>query len=260
MGLAHSGAIAEADFLAGGETGLIDKRQQYGVHAYMRFKDDVFVLFEDASLLTAFLTKLRQGHPFIIKCEAISSYEIQIWDVLVQKSIGCFRTSPYTKPSSLATPMLSRYSAHHPSVHHSWHAGLLRQRKNLCSTRERMIMHATQFTERAKLQHLSAKAVYVLESMVTANSNGTSSQNRGYSERPGHKRYVVLRCVLPFYQCCHVAGLGSRLASFFKSEWARRQLQTIFPEVPSVSVSWPNAVPNLMKLLRKSCGGVQSKL
>ena len=94
MGLAHSGAVAEAALLAGSERRCIPNIAKFGIRCYFRFKDDVFIVFEDIGLLKLFFQDLKVGHPFEIECEAIHSDTMQFLDVEVRKTSSGFITKP----------------------------------------------------------------------------------------------------------------------------------------------------------------------
>ena len=100
MGLAHSGAVAEAALLAGFEIDLVPRMHQYGIDLYLRFEDDIFIVFSDLPLLHAFFAKMKIGHPFIIECESINSFECQFLDVLIQKQASCYQLAPQSKASN----------------------------------------------------------------------------------------------------------------------------------------------------------------
>ena len=176
MGLAHSGSIAELSLLMGSERRMLPQLSAHKIDLYVRFKDDIFVIFKCSKLLNVFVQGLRYGHPFQIKCEEISSSSISFLEVQVRKTLHSFDVFPVSKPSSLNTPWLSKFSCHVKSVHDAWPPARLVARLKLCSSLKLKRIEKSAFIRRAKRENLSAKALSVLNS-TTLHATQRSSKS-----------------------------------------------------------------------------------
>lgn len=150
MGLPHSGAVAEASFLMGAESKLIERLAEFEIDFYGRFKDDVLIVFNSTQLLQNFVGELKQGHPFKIECESISTLKASFLEVAIWKSKDKFEFKPVSKPSALKVPWLSRQSAHHKGIHNMWPATRLCTRLKLCSNLALAAVERNEFIARAK--------------------------------------------------------------------------------------------------------------
>ena len=254
MGLSHSGAVAEAALLGGMEEKLLAVQKDHLIDLYVRFKDDILIVFQDKSLLKDFFHIMQKGHPFKIECEEISTQKIQYLDVCIRKGNTQFSISPETKPSKLNTPMLSRHSAHHPNIHTAWPGGHLRQRLSLCSSRELQMEDASEFLRRAEQQNLCAAAIQSLRDL----KKQVEYAGAGVSKLLGKPvrqmdQHLGSWLILPFYLVAHSAGLNDRIRNFINSSFARRELHLAFQKPVKIRVGWRNVAPNVVRCM-KTCG------
>ena len=103
MGLPHSSGVAEAALLMGSEVALInDLRSTYMVDMFVRFKDDVLIIFNSLPRLKDLMSVYRAGHPFVIKCEQISTHSIKFLEITIEKQrdgfIKCLVISLLSEP------------------------------------------------------------------------------------------------------------------------------------------------------------------
>ena len=92
-------------------------------------------------------------------------------EVCVTKTCNKFSVQPSSKPSSLSTPWLSRFSCHNPAVHSSWPVARMRDRLALCSSMSIQADEAREFSARAAKQHLSRRALRSIGNLVHENAN-----------------------------------------------------------------------------------------
>ena len=233
-GLAHSGSIAELSLVMGSERRMLPQLSAHNIDLYVRFKDDIFVIFKCYKLLNRFVRGLRNGHPFKIKCEEISSTSISFLEVQVHKTLKAFEVYPVSNPSSLNTPWLSKSSCHVKSVHDAWPPARLVARLKLCSSLKLKRIEKRVFITRAKRENLSAKALATLAS--------TTLHATKRSSKPG--THHVKWAVLPYFPCLFPTGIIGRSAKFWHSTLAKRELDSISLGI-QVRVSWSNATRNI---------------
>ena len=254
MGLPHSGAVAESALLAGAELALIRDLAAYHVDLYLRFKDDIFILFDDMPHLRRFVTKLRANHPFEIRCDEISSSKVAFLEVEVSidKANCQFRIQPVDKTSKLNVPMLSCRSAHPPPVHNSWPVCLLKNKLALSSHRDLKHKVFQDFVQRALASHLSPVAH---QAFSVHDPSDSPKRKRGTAQVAVRQiiskhRGFATWCILPFYPALHKSGLSKSVHNLINSHVAKELLAITFSNcAPSVAIGWRNAVPNICRCL-----------
>ena len=217
MGLPHSGATSECALLSK-EIPLMKLLHTYGIDYYGRFKNDISIIYNRTEGLNPFLGDLRQGHPFSIDVETISSTTVDFLEVRVSKCPYGYATMPVSKPSTLNCPWLSRHSCHPPHIHHSWPVARAMTRLGLCSSPQLKCCDLRNFIARAQTQNLSNRSINTLKNLLIEISNGISRPKHQKRESVQRNSDVVW-LVLPYFQAMHVAGLSRDLHNLFKCNY-----------------------------------------
>jgi hypothetical protein len=186
---------------------------EFDISFYARFKDDVLIIFHDFRKLKEFIKILKIGHPFSIKCDSISSTEVDFLEVRVCKGTQ-FSVFPVSKPSTLSSPWLSRHSAHPPNVLHAWPLARLKTRLGLCSNRRLKQLEKSSFIKRAQSQMLSARSIQALD----CQPQECGSSMKTYT---GSTRWLVL----PFYPVLLKTGFCVNAHNFWSSDFVGRLLE-----------------------------------
>lgn len=252
MGLTHSGATSECALLAGAELALVKALHTYGIDFYGRCKDDVLILFNDFELLRTFIGRLREGHPFKIKCESIDSKSVTFLEVRVTKTSGGYQCIPESKPSALSVPWLSRFSCHPPHIHNTWPVARAISRQSLCSNDRLKRIDLLEFVSRAGSHNLSYRATTTLNRMLTESAPHGISQplcKREATQRKTDTFWIVL----PFYKAMHMAGFSNTLQNLLNSVCIRRELSYLLGHT-SVQVGWRNVVPCIGTMITSHAG------
>ena len=118
MGLQPSGPVTDAAFYSLAEENWAccpTVAQAYGIRAYVRFKDDIFVVASDRKLTRTWYQQLvkRSSRVFQLHVEEVSDAFVTMLSLEVRIQGHHFRVRP--SPPSGATP-LSYDSAHHPAL------------------------------------------------------------------------------------------------------------------------------------------------
>jgi len=242
MGLPHSGACSECAFLSGAEASLLRDLSYYSVLFYARFKDDIFIIYRDRAKFASFLHRLSCGHPFNLKVETEGARVCDFLEVTISMSSSAFLVSPYTKPTVLEVPWLSRFSAHCPAVHSTWPLARFRDRQRLCSTEDSRRREASRFISVAEQQYLSTSAVIkmkecptIAESKLKLCACPQQFFNRKRSSR------ISLWLTLPFSPVLHASGLAQQISRFSKSKWVQQALQRLFGNcIIDIRIAWCN--------------------
>jgi hypothetical protein len=108
---------------------------KYRIDGYWRFKDDALLLVSDMVLAKQFIweTMSLAGY-FVVECEAVSSTQVKLLEVMVIKSKEKFQVRPVYKPTNLGTP-LDTSSAHLVHVRLPRPKAVLRRTMLLSSSR-----------------------------------------------------------------------------------------------------------------------------
>ena len=238
MGLPHSSGTSETAFYAGAEARMIPLLKSHNMLFYGRFKDDILIIYRDFSKFKSFMDQLKVGHPFTLQCEEISSHEVNFLEVTIRKSNNSYVVTPYTKPTVLAVPWLSRHSFHHPSIHAMWPIARYRDRQQLCSSLESKLFESRRFLTAAKQQHLAARAIAEIEKLKVGCAGAHKSRNPASSS--GSTTFWL---VLPFCPVIHASGLAQRITRFSSVSWVQSALYQLFGIVINIRVAWRNIVP-----------------
>ena len=223
--------------------------------AYFRFKDDIFIIFQDFDRFKDFFSRLKQGHPFSVKCESISSQQVTFLDTCVLQSRHSYRVYPIDKPSSLGTPWLSRHSAHNPSVHH-WPVARLKSKLQLCTHTSDKLREARTFLARAKAEEVASVALVGIQNILKAIKDtraagrATTTTNCIIGNRTSERRGKTIWLVLPFHPAVFRAGLCGKITRFFNSHFASTSLHVFFNKPVTIRVSWKNGVKSVKQYLR----------
>ena len=246
MGLPHSGGVAELAFMFGGELRALTRQQELGIFFYGRFKDDCLIIFDDYDNLKIFVEDLREGHPFTIECESISSKFVHYLEVGVEKTLKEFLVYPVSKPSTQHTPWLEACSSHPRSIHASWPISRLKARLSLCSTERLKSQEVVKFKSQAERQHISRQA---LNSIFSHGSKNVAKSGKLRSVN-GRTHWLIL----PYVPLLAKSGLGSVINRFFKAAWVRSSFKALFDECVSIRVAYRNVLKPASVFLRRTGG------
>ena len=164
----------------------------------------------------------------------------------MQKTPNGYVTFPVSKPSALKVPWISKFSAHHPSIHNSRPVARLKARLALCSANRLRQQERLSFLSRAQSQHLATQSI---------NALATSSFNRQLHA----SRVLRDRCdihfwlVLPSYPAFIAAGGHAGIGGFLASSFVKDTLNLCFSLSVEVRIGWRNVVPSISTII-KSCG------
>lgn len=140
MGLRLSASVCDAALLNLAEAGYAlspSVRRAYGIKAYFRFRDDIWILSEShAEFPDWYRGVKRLATPiFFMKVVEISSFAVTMLAVKVIKQPHGFDVRP--RDRTYEDPPLSMYSGHHPSVTLSWPRSAARMICRFSSERSR---------------------------------------------------------------------------------------------------------------------------
>ena len=118
MGLKHSGHCANLAFYAAVEKAFVHRLTAHGITSYIRYHDDIFVVFESRQAMLNFLTPLvRNSGYFTILCSCISQTSLEFLDLTVTTCDGHLKVQPTL--NKIPSPLCPT-SCHHASIHKSW--------------------------------------------------------------------------------------------------------------------------------------------
>ena len=124
MGQKHSSSISDLALARLGEANLVKRLSRYSGRLYLRYRDDVFAVFDDSSLADRFIRALAHMTKHEYDWEIEKHPEgTSFLDMFIEKvpfgatSRLCFR--PFKKPSARHLP-LSSTSCHPFRVHAAW--------------------------------------------------------------------------------------------------------------------------------------------
>ena len=123
MGLKHSGETADAALYTVAErerAGDHNIQVQHEIVGFARFRDDVFVVGRNRSLLHKSIRQyFERARYFKMICESGSSHSAKFLEVTVSRKGSQLCAIPTWKPTALGVP-LAEDSAHPKHVHESW--------------------------------------------------------------------------------------------------------------------------------------------
>ena len=175
MGRISSGDIADSSFYSRAESGFIDSAEvvrKYNIELYLRFKDDILVIFKEASTDTVqeFQREL-QGRCkwFLLKRESVSKSICNMCELTLAKGVrwsmtGFLDFTAKDKANHLV-PTLGLSSAHQPTVHRSWHGAGIKRLSKISSTFLLFETVKKRFLARLKLHHTNDVYYKLLEDM-----------------------------------------------------------------------------------------------
>ena len=159
----------------------------------------------------------------------------------IGKSHSQFTVQPWSKPSSLNSVWLSRFSSHPGSVHRAWPLARLKSRLALCSNNHIRREERARFRKLAQSQHLSPIA---LASIACHDMASTAKPSRPVA------RATTKWLVLPFFPVLSIAGFVVQANRFWTSKFTGHLL-SIYPGV-QIRLSWCNALRSVQSLCRYS--------
>jgi len=118
IGLEHSAAVSSAAFINRVESRFVDNLQHHGVLVWLRYLDDIFVMFESQQAAITFGTFLRGSTDYFeAKTGHVSQTTVDILDL----SVTITNNRLVVKPLLAKLPIpLCPCSGHAPHVHRSW--------------------------------------------------------------------------------------------------------------------------------------------
>ena len=118
MGLQHSGHCANIAFYVAVEKYFINELPKYGIITWLRYHDDIFIVFKDRLSMISFLEPLLKSSAYFkLLTTQVSSTAVDFLDVTVTVVNQKLMVQPSLQ--KIPTP-LCYTSAHHTSVHFSW--------------------------------------------------------------------------------------------------------------------------------------------
>ena len=139
MGCAPSSDACDATFFELAESPWACSRlvqQRHSVRVWLRYRDDVFVVYDCPRLFRAFLVGIRQRlhRVWEIELSAVSRVSVNFLDLTLYRDgfSDCIKFRPYVKPTARGVP-LNQHS-HHPPTCLQWpHAHLHRLALHSCN-------------------------------------------------------------------------------------------------------------------------------
>ncbi|MFM7990324.1 MAG: hypothetical protein ACKPKO_64515, partial [Candidatus Fonsibacter sp.] len=136
MGLTHSSAVCDAAlfFLAEATWATkIEIQRAHAIHAYYRFKDDIWILAGDRGRARRFISRFGDLAAKVFESELVecSQRSVVMIGVITVVEGGSLHTEPRPKYRG---PPLSHQSAHPLSVHLRWPSAHWGGELDLCST------------------------------------------------------------------------------------------------------------------------------
>ena len=143
QGIIHSGDTADVAFFNLAEQDFIvleSTKLEYGILLYIRFRDDIFIVFERqagpgrAKAPKEFVSKFREKTKFYkLKVEETSLVSVTFLNMVVRVGDGRLITEHFVKPTSVGVAPLCPTSGQPWHVHSSWPLGQLKLIRSLCT-------------------------------------------------------------------------------------------------------------------------------
>lgn len=252
MGLSHSGEFADAAFYTVAERAWAVNRtvqETYGCKLYLRFKDDIFMIFRNNfPLIRRWISEFRhRSRCWTITVDTFSRSGVNFLDVELHKArseAGTFyiNIGPYTKHTSLGVPLSTR-SAHHPKIHVEWPINNLIRLHSLSSSSTIFASAKDLFIQRFRdnFEH-PALTQYLHEFYTGPKPVGCMESFPRVFKSKSDRRDSWL--VLPYHPIWKDARMSSVIRDFFSPGLWHSIFCTAFGFDPKIScrISWRNAL------------------
>lgn len=251
MGLRHSGAIADAALHELAERHFAADaavHEHYGIDAFFRFRDDVFILGCDEGKATEFIHQYSTRAQYFKTSLEDKSYEcVRFLEVAVSKNLATKRydVTPTFKKTSLGRP-LGADSAHPPATR-QWPVARIDAYDKI-SSNPQLAMTAKELFINRFLNFYAPS--YLVDRMRNATvTQGPRNQRQHTTNRNGN----VIWLVLSYHPAWDGAGLKRALRDFQQDAANREILKRAFgtDDVPVVCVAWKNKLPTATLVVRK---------
>ena len=246
MGLIHSSQLCDLAYYKHAEFQLVDTSALafFGVALYLRFRDDIFVIYNAReNKIARFVSLLKSKAQYVqLQVESISEESAVMLDLCVrvckhQRHKWSLEVFPHFKPTSLQVP-LSCSSFHNPSIHVSWPFNQLRRLASLCSNEQRFQEVKKVFLQRFQ----DAKEPCCLVSAL--HQYNPWPVNKVVQRTDFHPIRDRKWLVLPYHPVWNRSGLKSEIAKFVNSDLACRLWGICFSRgPPEVGIAWRNGGP-----------------
>ena len=219
-----------------------DRRNQCGILAFYRYRDDIFVILrDDISVVGDWFTSFkRRALPYKLELEKLSRKVVPFLDVEISLKFDGYHSTlaitPYRKPTSCRIPLASD-SAHHPSVHVPWPCAEIKRLLNNSSDIRihPQVVHNFK-CELLRSGHSPALIDYVFSRHAEAKRKQTSNSNALWFVTRFHPQFAKI-IPIALNKLAKDAAL----------------LQIAFGEValPSLHLAWRSACPGMLHLVKQ---------
>jgi len=232
MGLVYSGSTADAAFYSKVETWACsaDVMRQHKIHAYFRFKDDIWVLSSCRELMTTFFHGMKQrSEYFELICTEVSRTAIDMLQVTVIRNVGTgqFTCKPIVKDLG---PPLDLTSGQPSSTLFRWPAACIRSLNKLSTVPKYALDAKKTFITRFERHHCPKEWIDLIAS--------TEIEARSANDAPfSDCKWLVL----PYHSVWQKAGIASTLRDF-KNDPSWNSIINFCggQSVPDFCVAWKN--------------------
>ena len=229
-------------------------QERFGILCWLRYRDDIFAVFNEFHNVKPFLTELnsRTGICYKSGLEAISRLAVPMLDVLVRKNVQsfptCLRFEPFFKPSNRSV-CLSRHSMHARGVH-SWPIAEIHRLASISRTEPSFIRARNYLLARFRRNLVDQS---LIDRCIAINPFRAGVffriRKREVDTRPRNKtRFLTI--VLPYHPALMKCGLYSFVRACFEAR--KPDLCNAFNADVSLRIAWCNSQAPLYLLLR-SC-------
>ena len=247
MGCIHAGELSDLCYYYLVEMGyLLDPcvRQAFGIIAYYRFKDDVFIIFQtDGDTVQACIAAIQhRAKYFVVTEDKISSTSVDMLDITLSKTnswikSGLLHVSHFVKPSAIGK-YLSSDSVHPSSTHMGWPLARVSHFK-LCNTDIHGYYDScVKFHNKLSRDSPGHVALQWFKRRFLG---------LDVFQKPFHEKVPCTYVAVPFSRVWNGAGLNRCLKSVYDDHAA---LISDFTDLPMLaSIAWSKAQANLLQTL-----------
>lgn len=249
MGLPHSGPLSDACLWHLAERGVVGNAElmnKFGIQAYYRFKDDVFVWARGGHHAAHFLHMViqRASAVYDITVTGASHSGLEFLSIQVEfVAGGGFRTEPVIKKNG---PPLATTSAHAPGVTW-WPVNHLRNLRQLCSDGEAYHHMKQQYLE-VFVEHGAPK--YLIQALRMVIFHEVVRERKNVLRPPCAEE---IWAVLPFHPACKLVPMHGRIAQFVMDpSWRAAYAEAMGRDPPIITIAWANVLPTFASRLRSA--------
>ena len=216
MGLNHSGFLANLAYYVKVEKAFVSRLASLGIRKYLRYHDDIVIIFDTRDALLAFTPYVKNTAYFKVLCNSVSCSYVEFLELGI--SIDSTTRNILVQPLLNKIPIpLCRSSCHEKGVHISWPSAVRNRAVVLAHDRSRVV---------ADLLSAYAQTIH--------GDDFSSLMHRTRSQAHISDSLEIVNWVLRFHPCIHSAVRSILRAVPLPAHLGLR-----------IRPSWSNALPSI---------------